>query len=892
MKTKRSFWRIRSCKQFQLLSLLLLGLLLLGGCGMVSSSSSSGTMDAVEASKEPEAAPEVFQGEGLTLSVDYGYGKYVKVGRYMRVLADISNSGQNFSGTLSVIIPSEYEKRYMYQKEVSLAAGETKRLEMAVPVGGEASRYNFILADGNGKAVAQKSVKAYVVSRDTDYFAGILTDDTQGLAYLSSNQMKTFYLDADSFPEDVLGLDSLDIIIINDFNTDTLNEKQYGALQEFVLQGGTLVLGTGSTGVKTMAAFDDSFLTGEMGELTRKATAFGLDEERLLEIKNQLLEEALEKQEQKEKEKELLEEAKGEGAEQAESSAVDGAEEVTSSLAEDILPETEAINALSLSVVEKDILSIHLEGAFTLVKEDDVVLLEGLYKGQGRVLLSTMDLGLDSSLRDTIGREISNQIVNNVSASRVAKVRQENNRSDYIYLLRQGADLVDVEKVPTVGKYALILLLYLAVIGPPLYFLLKKLDKRNLTWLLIPIFSVLFGFFIYGIGGSTRQDSPYIQYMEIKTIENGVENTDTFFGVTSPYNNDYALSFAGTQQLVPNWGGFYYNGGNDSSKDDEYNIGIKDRGDVTEVEIRDYSAFETVYFRTMGAEAAEGGIESNLDFAELTMKGEVTNRLGYGLKQASLYAYGLVYPLGDIEDGQTVSVSGEDGHLLLSRSDVYSYDDFLTTLSGTNPYVNQRDLQPEKVRWYYAYEYYLSTLAASPIQGCYLLGFTEDAGNAFLEGTGLETRGSNMVVAAADVRLAKDGMACLPRLDAYVQNMEGAYDAEEHYLYSESVQMELQFGSNEAVQLLVYSESLNREFVKNNNNSYVGSGFDGEIKAYNVATGNYDLLFSGGTADAVPISDYLDADNKVRLLIEPDAARMSSSGVVSLPVLSAIKEEK
>ncbi|MFW5651943.1 MAG: hypothetical protein ACOCNC_11315, partial [Acetivibrio ethanolgignens] len=57
--------------------LLLLAVLTLGGCGKTTT-----IVEEIDQTAEPEATPAVFQGGSLTLSIDYGYDKYVKSGRY------------------------------------------------------------------------------------------------------------------------------------------------------------------------------------------------------------------------------------------------------------------------------------------------------------------------------------------------------------------------------------------------------------------------------------------------------------------------------------------------------------------------------------------------------------------------------------------------------------------------------------------------------------------------------------------------------------------------------------------------------------------------------------------------------------------------------------------
>ncbi|MFW5631856.1 MAG: hypothetical protein ACOCMZ_01735, partial [Acetivibrio ethanolgignens] len=547
-----------------------------------------------------------------------------------------------------------------------------------------------------------------------------------------------------------------------------------------------------------------------------------------------------------------------------------------------------SLNQLTVNAIKKDILDIHLEGATTLVKEDDVVLLEGLYKGKGRVLLSTMDLGLDTGLWNTIGREIAEKIADNVSISRRVRIDEETQGNDYSYLKHSVVDMVDEDKIPKVGKYIVVLLVYVLLIGPPLYIVLKKLDKRNLIWVIIPAFSVLFGSFIYGIGGQTRQDDPYIGFLTINTQNNGILNQETIFGVTAPYNDDYDLNFSSDKNIVPEVEiNNYYHSSTTVPEDSSYNIAVKYGGSTTQIQVRDYPAFETVYFNMTSSEPAAGEVASSLSFDEWKITGGVTNRLGYDLKQAVLYAYGVIYPLGDLEQGQSVTLDEKESILTIDPGGIYN-NDLLTKISGGSPYGHPKGQRTENVRWYYAYEYMLSKMVSRADQGCYLIGFSENAEGEFLEETGLDTNGASMTVAEVPVDLTGELGTLIPRVDVYMQNVDGAYNMGGRYIYEDSLSMDLQFGSDEGITRLVYSEELNYEFKQI---SYPNT-FAGEILGYNYTTGEYDILFESEQAGSVDIRPYLSEDNRVRLSIRPDAAVIQNYGQVVMPVLSAVKEER
>jgi hypothetical protein len=455
---------------------------------------------------------------------------------------------------------------------------------------------------------------------------------------------------------------------------------------------------------------------------------------------------------------------------------------------------------------------------------------------------------------------------------------------DYNYIKYYAINVVDQSSIPTVGKYAVTLLVYLLLIGPPLYFLLKKLDKRGFIWLVVPVLSVLFGSFIYGIGGTTRQDKPSIGYLTIDRIEGETVKSHTFFGVTVPYNDDYELTFSKDWEISMDSQTNYYFSSSASQEEAKKNISVGYDADVARVSIEDCSAFSTICFAGEMEKKAEGAVKSNLDFTEFTPKGEVTNNLGYELKQAALYLYGNLYPIGDLGEGEGFSPEGSSCYQLLTKTP--EYGGLLETLSGANPYVSLRESTTTSLRWYYSYEYIMTQLAPT---GCYLIGFCENAQNEELEATGLSVDGAQMIVATVDVKLNRDKTTYIPNIDQYIQEMDGTYSSNDNRMIYENVEIEYQFDKEDRILQLVYTGCLNPEF---NEENLFQNGFYGEVLAYNYTTRTYDVLFTNEGEGSVSAEDYLGEDNRMKLSLEVERSQIQEYGWMPRPVISAVKEGK
>ena len=56
---------------------------------------------------------------------------------------------------------------------------------------------------------------------------------------------RTFSLDPEEFPKEQVGLDLLDVLVVNNFKLRDLSEEQTSAIMDWVHSGGVLLLGTG-----------------------------------------------------------------------------------------------------------------------------------------------------------------------------------------------------------------------------------------------------------------------------------------------------------------------------------------------------------------------------------------------------------------------------------------------------------------------------------------------------------------------------------------------------------------------------------------------------------------------------------------------------------------------
>lgn len=127
----------------------------------------------------------------------------------------------------------------------------------------------------------------------------VLSDDINKIGYLQSANFAVEEINVADVPEDVRLLESLDVLVINNVDTQSFSAKQVTALQQWVSNGGLLVLGTGAQAEKSLKVFSGKLLNGTIGDARSIQTNLSyakVDQaEKLALLKEELRKEKLDK---------------------------------------------------------------------------------------------------------------------------------------------------------------------------------------------------------------------------------------------------------------------------------------------------------------------------------------------------------------------------------------------------------------------------------------------------------------------------------------------------------------------------------------------------------------------------------------------------------------------
>lgn len=98
--------------------------------------------------------------------------------------------------------------------------------------------------------------------------------------------------------------------------------------------------------------------------------------------------------------------------------------------------------------------------------------------------------------------------------------------------------------VPPAELLLVVIVAYILLIGPVSYFVLRRIDRRELAWVTAPLLVVIFSACSYGIGRTMKGGDVLVNEISVirTAAEGGSATVDTYAGIVSPDRTSYDLT--------------------------------------------------------------------------------------------------------------------------------------------------------------------------------------------------------------------------------------------------------------------------------------------------------------------------------------------------------------
>ena len=753
----------------------------------------------------------------VTMDVSYGFDDTAKGDRYLPVRISLDNkSKMDFSGTLEFLTTESSMEVYRYDYPSALAAGKTAQVTCYIPLGIKGDQIFVTLRDGDGSEIIKKRLKLNISSDVSEVFVGTLSDDPDSLLYMDqvgirygSIKTRVINLTRDMIPEDPKGFDQLDLLLINDFELDSLSEKQQYAMVKWVENGGTLLFGGG-----------DGY-RNNMGRLLP----------------------------------ELLEKSSG----HPELKQVNLGTEYSQNAPQDAV----------LSLVCAD---LSLQNGSTLIQGDGFPLLSFVHMKKGRMAAAAFNLKDIGSFCEDHPAFIEKLLTLTFGETRTDELSQmEYYGFSRLYFSAQGLiNTGNVDRLPNVMAYTVIIIVYILLIGPGIYLILKKKSLQRYYIAGVAVCALVFTAAIYGLGMKTRFRNPFFTYATILDMsENGAEE-ETYINVRSPFNKPYTVSLNSDYEIRPITRSYYYDSftAPKFTGEEDYKTAVVRGAGDTELRVRGTAAFTPKMFKLSrqlkGRKNA--GIEGNVKCFEGKVSGTIVNHLDYKVEDAALMLYGRAVLLGDMEPGQEIRLEEEE---VIDYPLNYTYA-FAQAVTGADQY-EKADITDEK--YMLAQErtrllsFYMDENLDEYMPEARFVGFRPDDNQTdFLTEEKHITEGLTMISSVVDVTRKENSMVYRSALEQAPTVISGSYQARYNSMYggepSEPAVIEYSLGNDLEVNKLTFT-AISSMFIGNPKYPYL-MPFQGKIYFYNYDTGHNDLMNDKKTTySAEELKPYLSPSNTI-----------------------------
>lgn len=530
------------------------------------------------------------------LTISYGIdGKY-KAQKYIPVTAQINNLEKDFNGEVEVRVPSDFIGGYdAYSKEVSASAGEN--ISVTIPVKFlEGNNTGTVCIIENGKVLCEEKllISSGRIS-DGNAFTGLLSDDPTALGYLGN----ITYFDSNYSNTGKMTCVNLTEGLLgeNGLNIDGLDViiiNNYNMANLSDNQYNSLNNWVNSGGTLLIGAGgNESKTINNINKSFLNITSNGTSEQ-------------------------------------------------------NVKTGSESLN-LILS-------QITLEDSVVTVNSNENELVYSLDRGAGKILITTFDLGLEPfiSSNDAV------IMLQNMLLETFDKIYEQNYQGGYYsgnYEINNILDNIPVENTVGTLTLGIILGIYAILVGIVLYLILKKMKKRDLTWVLIPTTAVVFTILIYVLGSRMKIKDVVVNSANIISVdEDGRGQINSYIGVASKNKGNIKIEKEEDLKMQYMSDDYYYYG------DTDYNaktLRVKTTytNDNSYFTVANNNVAEVNKFEVSGKEIVMPKLENTLKIKNGNLEGTIKNNLDADIKKLVIVSGKTVWDLGQVAKGEEISIN-------------------------------------------------------------------------------------------------------------------------------------------------------------------------------------------------------------------------------------------
>ncbi len=431
----------------------------------------------------------------VSITVKVGYSGFVKTQQWMPVAIDVTNKAADVDGILEVSAPAVANGpptgAAIYETRVSLPTGTTKHLKTYLVESWTTTSISVRILQ-NGRIVASTTSES---PSPATALVGVLSDRPAALNNFEAQHPgglrdNVVHLSLEDVGDSAILLRAFDLLVIDDFATDTLTAAQRGAITDYVQNGGALLLGTGASWRKTLAGVSPAILPMRIAGTTTLSSIGTLDRLSAVEVATGTLNPG----------------------------ALVWLSEGDAPLLAETLVGSGSVNLATFDWNQEPVAS--WSGTNTILRQ---LLVRTMFSSATPPSMATGKFGMING--SVTGRSMQ---------------------------LSQALGSLPALDLPSLVLIGLLILAYVLVVGPINYLALRALHRRALAWVTVPLIAVVASAGAFGTGVFTKGRSVQTNQVSIIHLQPGWDRAyeESYTGVVTPTRGDYEVKVAGLRTLI------------------------------------------------------------------------------------------------------------------------------------------------------------------------------------------------------------------------------------------------------------------------------------------------------------------------------------------------------
>lgn len=567
----------------------------------------------------------------ITASIGFD-SKYI-VGKSTPFKFIVTNNGSDFKGELQMkVYLFESSERYSSQYAIfyiplELSKNATKEVEMTAQVASLTTFFTASLVDEKGKNICVKNFSATAKDPAT-VWTGVLSDNPAELVYIKQNdsfynQQLAYYDGVEYF--DTVYLDSKTLpnnsSVLNNFRMLIINDFNTEKLSAEQKDAIAQWVNEGGLLILGTGASAKKVLSG-LGNITSFTVTDAVNNVGLKNIGNVLVQEVSD------------------------------------------------LGSLTISDAQ-------MENSKSLLEEDGQVITSSAKVGNGTVVLHNFDLG-KAPIADVGDMEILLRTLYENENPNIFSLSYMDDKYGYNPVSDRAGRMAP-EKGSMMNMIFIIIGVYVVFVGPVLYLILKKKDKRERGWVIIPIVAMATTVVIYVAGANSYYRSSIINLVSKIDIENGESYAQAkiYGGLRSGEKG--SLEFTADEDFDIDVGEMDYG----EIYGDEEVCALKINTDSkSEITYYGKASWDLNTFTTEKAIDMGGAIEANIGLKGDALVGTIKNNTNFDFEDIVLNVGTVYNKIDSCMAGETVEVNYKIEPMDLQNGNYYNSYEELRKLFG------------------------------------------------------------------------------------------------------------------------------------------------------------------------------------------------------------------